>query len=497
MSEIQNGKTFFGHPRGLATLFFTEMWERFSYYGGRAMLVLYMVASVTGDNPGFGMTAMEAGALYALYVSIVYLTNLPGGWISDQFLGARKSVLYGGILISIGNLTIAAFASFAGFVVGLAFIAIGTGLLKPNVSTMVGSLYKQGDAKRDSAFQIFYMGINLGALLAPLVAGSFGETINWRLGFLVVGIGMVLGLVQYVLGGKYLGDAGKFVMPDDVETHRKQKKSLRNSILWLFAGIAVLIILHYTSVYPITVISLSNIVGFIFVIMPIAYFGALFSQGDFTKLEKNRIISIIILYLAATLFWSAFEQAGSTLTLFADRFTRNEVFGIGFPVTWWQSVNAWWIIILTPVFAWLWVYLKAKKIKMSIPFKFAIGLLLVGVGFLILVPATMIIAERGTNVGIIWLLSLYFVHTVGELFLSPVGLSAMTKLAPERLVGQMMGIWFLGAATGNYIGGRIGGLFETFPLDTIFLAVFGTSFVASLIMFALIPWMKKLIGDIE
>jgi len=494
---MSSERTFLGHPRGLATLFFTEMWERFSFYGGRAMLVLYMVSTVNGDNPGFGMTAMEAGALYALYVSLAYLTNLPGGWISDQFLGARKSVLIGGILIAIGNLTIASALSFVVFVIGLSFIAIGTGLLKPNVSTMVGSLYKPGDVKRDSAFQIFYMGINLGALLAPLVAGYFGETVNWRIGFAIVGSGMILGLIQYVLGAKHLGDAGLFKQSEDAKLVKKQRKSLRNALMWFAIAIIVLLALHFTGIFLITVVSLSNVVGVIFVIVPIAYFGALFSKNDFTTQEKNRVIAIIVLYLAATLFWSAFEQAGSTLTLFADRHTKNTLFGFEFPVTWWQSVNAWWIIVMTPVFAWLWVFLKKKDIHLSIPLKFAIGLLMVGVGFLVLVPPATNIVETGDKVGVVWLLSVYFIHTIGELFLSPVGLSAMTKLAPERIVGQMMGIWFLGAATGNYIGGRIGGLFETFPLDTIFLSVFGTSFVAALLMFALVPWMKRMIGDIE
>ncbi|MCB0496284.1 MAG: oligopeptide:H+ symporter [Cyclobacteriaceae bacterium] len=495
---MSSERTFLGHPRGLATLFFTEMWERFSYYGGRAMLVLYMVSTVNGDNPGFGMTAMQAGALYALYVSLAYLTNLPGGWISDQFLGARKSVLYGGILIAIGNLIIASALSFTIFVIGLSFIAIGTGLLKPNVSTMVGSLYKTGDVKRDSAFQIFYMGINLGALLAPLIAGYFGETVNWRLGFMIVGIGMILGLVQYVLGAKHLGDAGLYVRPDDEETVKKQRKSLRNAFMWLVVAILLLLTVHFTGIFPITVISLSNVVGVIFVIVPFAYFGVLFSKNDFSTQERNRVIAIIVLYLAATLFWSAFEQAGSTLTLFADRYTRNNLFGFAFPVTWWQSVNALWIIVLTPVFAWLWIFLKKKDIHLSIPLKFSIGLFMVGVGFLVLVPPAMKLVEGSIDkVGVMWLLSVYFIHTIGELFLSPVGLSAMTKLAPERIVGQMMGVWFLGAATGNYIGGRIGGLFETFPIDTIFLSVFGTSFFAALIMFVLIPWMKRMIGDIE
>ena len=315
---------------------------------------------------------------------------------------------------------------------------------------------------------------------------------------MIVGIGMILGLVQYVLGAKHLGDAGLYVRPDDEETVKKQRKSLRNAFMWLVVAILLLLTVHFTGIFPITVISLSNVVGVIFVIVPFAYFGVLFSKNDFSTQERNRVIAIIVLYLAATLFWSAFEQAGSTLTLFADRYTRNNLFGFAFPVTWWQSVNALWIIVLTPVFAWLWIFLKKKDIHLSIPLKFSIGLFMVGVGFLVLVPPAMKLVEGSIDkVGVMWLLSVYFIHTIGELFLSPVGLSAMTKLAPERIVGQMMGVWFLGAATGNYIGGRIGGLFETFPIDTIFLSVFGTSFFAALIMFVLIPWMKRMIGDIE
>lgn len=246
-----------------------------------------------------------------------------------------------------------------------------------------------------------------------------------------------------------------------------------------------------------TIVNLSNLVGVLLIVVPIVYFGFLFTRGGFDKAEKNRIIAIIVFYIAAALFWSAFEQAGSTLTLFADRNTHNSFLGYEFPSTWWQSINALFIIILSGVFAWLWLKLNSMKKEPSTPMKFSIGLLLAGVGFLILVPAASIIESTGNRVGIHWLLLVYFTHTVGELFLSPVGLSAMTKLAPHRIVGQMMGIWFLGAATGNFIGGRIGGLFESFPLKSIFLAVFVYCAVSALVMFLLVPWIKRLMGEVK
>lgn len=490
-------KSFFGHPPGLSTLFFTEMWERFSYYGGRAMLMLYMTAAVVSDNPGLGLTVMEAGALYGLYTAVVYMTNLPGGWIADKFIGARNAVFYGGVIIALGNLFLAAPFGMPSFYAGLVCIAIGTGLLKPNVSTMVGALYTPGDHRRDSAFSIFYMGINLGAFLAPLVAGYFGQKFNWHLGFFVVAIGMVLGLIQYKLGAKHLGDAGKLVNTGTPEELLKQKKSLRNGLIGALVVVAILALVHVTGIMPLTVVNLSNLVGILLLVIPIIYFGFLFTKGGFDQAEKKRIVAIIVFYLAAALFWSAFEQAGSTLNLFADRHTNNSIFGWEFPSTWWQSINALFIIVLSGVFAWLWIKLNKMNREPSTPMKFVVGLLLVGVGFLILVPAAAIIESTGNKVGIHWLLMLYFIHTVGELCLSPVGLSAMTKLAPQRIVGQMMGIWFLGAATGNFIGGRVGGLFESFPLRQIFLAVFLTSLAAALVMFFLVPWIKRLMGEVK
>jgi len=496
------------HPKGLAILFGTEMWERFSYYGGRALLILYMTAAVTDQNPGLSLSVEEAGALYALYVAGVYMTNLPGGWIADKLLGARNSVFWGGVLIASGNILIGLTTGKPGFYVGLLLNCIGTGLLKPNVSTMVGSLYAPKDPRRDSAFSIYYMGINLGAFLSPLIAGYVGQRIDWNSGFIVVGVGMILGLILFKWGGRYLGDAGLKLQEttsttSDTSTKSTSTtsdtgvKSLIKFIVYLLIAAAILTTMHLMGWYEITLTRLSNGMGLALLIIPFVYFFFLFTQGGFSENEVKRIIAIIIFYLAAALFWGAFEQAGSTLTLFADRNTDNSLFGYSFPSTWWQSINSMWILLLSAVFAILWLRLNKINKEPSTPLKFAFGLVFVGLGFLLLVPAAKIIEAGTERVGIIWLLMTYLLHTIGELCLSPVGLSAMTKLAPPRIVGQMMGIWFMGAALGNWLGGRVGGLFETYPISQIFFYVFVTSAASGVIMLCLTPWTKRLMGEVK
>ena len=495
-AQSATDRQFFGHPRGLSTLFFTEMWERFSYYGGRALLILYMTDAVA--TGGRGMSVPQAGALYGLYTATVYMTNLPGGWIADKFLGARNAVFWGGVIIALGNLSLTMPWS-ATFYVGLALITIGTGLLKPNVSTMVGSLYGKEDARRDAGFSIFYMGINLGAFIAPLICGYLGQNINWRLGFAAVTVGMTLGLIQYRLGAKHLGTAGQLVRTNSPDERSQLRRSLSLGLGIVAALVLIPLGLHVSGMVHVTVEGVRTVVGIILLLMPILYFGALFRSGGWTPEERKRLVAIVIFYIAAALFWGSFEQAGSTLNLFADRFTRNAVLGIPFPSTWWQSVNSVFIIALAPVFAWVWLALNRRKLEPSTPAKFASGLLFVGLGFLLLVPAALLVqgGGEGTRVGVGWLLGVYFLHTVGELCLSPVGLSTMTKLAPERIVGQMMGIWFLGAATGNFIGGNVGGLFETYPLDKIFLAVFATSAAAAFLMFLGIRMIRRLMSGVH
>ncbi len=485
-------RAFFGHPRGLSTLFFTEMWERFSYYGMRALLILFMTAPLASGGLGFDTAA--AGAVYGLYTSMVYMMTLPGGWIADRLIGQRRAVLYGGIIIALGHFSMAV-PSLTTFYLGLFLIVIGTGLLKGNVSVIVGQLYSKGDHRRDAGFSIFYMGINLGAFIAPLVCGYLGQQVNWHLGFGAAGIGMALGVVQYTLGSKYLGDAG--MKPAPAASPQAFAELKRRTILGasvLAAALVAFGLAIYTGALAITPTQVADGAGYFLLIATVAFFGWLFFGGDWTPDERKRLYAIGIFFLAAALFWSVFEQAGSTLNLFADRDTRTELLGWDFPSSWFQSLNSLYIIALAPVFAWLWVKLGSRE--PSTAAKFAVGLIFVGAGFAILVVASRL-AAQGVQVSPMWLVMTYLLHTIGELSLSPVGLSAMTKLAPARIAGLMMGVWFLAASVGNFIAGRLSGFYEAMPLPSLFGSVAMFAVVAGLIMFMLVPWMKRLMGEVN
>ena len=482
-------KRFFGHPRGLATLFFTEMWERFSYYGMRALLILFMVAGV--DKGGLGFDVAKAGAIYGLYTALVYMANLPGGWIADRILGQRRAVLYGGIVIALGHFSMAV-PGLATFYLGLALIVVGTGLLKPNISTMVGQLYGPNDHRRDAGFSIFYMGINIGAFLSPLACGYVGQTINWHWGFGLAGIGMTLGLVQYTLGGKFLGDAGLYPVPaKDAAEAAAQKRWLSIGIVATAAAIGALALLSVSGVVVITAQGIANIVGVLLIVLSVGVFTWLLRAGDWTPVEKKRLIVICVLFLASALFWSAFEQAGSTLNLFAERSTSKEVLGYTYPASWFQSINSLFIIALAPVLAWLWV-----RKEISSPAKFAWGLIFVGLGFVVMVAAGLR-AQSGVQVSAIWLWLTYLLHTIGELCLSPVGLSAFTKLAPARVAGLMMGVWFLSTSIGDYLGGRMAALYESWSLPSLFGAVAAFCIVLGLALAAFVKPMKKLMGGVN
>ncbi|MDQ3346759.1 MAG: peptide MFS transporter [Acidobacteriota bacterium] len=479
---------FFGHPRGLSTLFFTEMWERFSYYGMRALLLLYMTAPLAAG--GLGFDTAKGGAIYGLYTSMVYMTTLPGGWIADRLIGQRRAVLYGGILIAAGHFSMA-FPSLTTFYLGLFLIVIGTGLLKGNVSVIVGQLYAPDDGRRDAGFSIFYMGINIGAFVAPLVCGYLGQRVDWHLGFAAAGAGMVLGLVQYTLGARYLGDVGMRPAPAAPDAAERLK---RNATLWGTVALALTVAFGsgaYTGVLPITVTQLSDAAGVFLLVLTIGFFGWLFFAGDWTPDERKRLYVIGVLFLAAALFWSVFEQAGSTLNLFADRDTHNVVLGYEFPSSWYQSLNSLFIFALAPLFAWLWVRLATRGREPSSVAKFGLGLVFVGAGFAILIVAAGL-AERGIQVSPMWLAVTYLLHTIGELCLSPVGLSAMTKLAPVRIGGLMMGVWFLASSAGNYIGGRVSAFYESWALPSLFGAVAAFAIVAGCIMFALVPPVRRM-----
>jgi POT family proton-dependent oligopeptide transporter len=434
------GVQWFGHPRGLSTLFFTEMWERFSYYGMRAFLILYMTASVA--NGGLGFDDKHAATVYGNYVGSVWLTPILGGLIADRFLGQYRSVLLGGSIIALGHFTLA-FKSLSSFYAGLVLIVIGTGLLKPNVSTIVGSLYDEGDERRDAGFSVFYMGINLGAFIGPLIAGALAQKVNWHLGFAVAGIGMVLGLIQYVVGRPH-------IEPGLARLAARPKPAI-------------------------------TVAG---------------NGGGFSAQEWKRIGVIFVLFVFASVFWGAYEQAGSTLNLFGDRYTNNTVFGFAYPSSWYVSVQALFVIILSPVFAWIWMKLGPRQ--PSVPAKFALALLFGGLAFLLLVPAGSI-AQSGAGIKVspLWLVGAYFIEEWGELCLSPVGLSAVTKLAPVRIVSLMMGVFFLSNSLGNKLAGWTAGFFSSMPLSQLFGAVSAVCLVSAVIMFVLIRPVKQLMGGVH
>jgi len=442
-----------GHPKGLTTLFFTEMWERFSYYGMRAILILYMSAAVA--DGGLGFDTPKAAGIYGLYVGSVYFMSLPGGWMADHILGGRLAVLIGGIIIACGHFSMA-FPSLTTFYGGLILIVLGTGLLKPNISAMVGGLYSEKDERRDSGFSLFYMGINLGAFIAPFVCGFLAQDqrfkawlsqngmrpeSSWHWGFAVAGIGMTLGLVQYLVHRQRLAHVG-------LKPPRQTKQEIQ------------------VPAPPLT--------------------------GD----EKHRLIVIGILFVFSTLFWMAFEQAGSSLNLFAKSLTRNTIFGWAYPSSWLQSAGPIMVIIFAPIFSWLWLKLQGRH--PSSPAKFAYGLLFASAGFLVITYASTL--TNAGQVSPMWLIIVYLLLTFGELCLSPVGLSITTKLAPPRLVGLMMGVWFMSISLGNYTAGWVAGFFKAEDQQAL-VGLFGKvaliTLVGGLILVSLTSYIRKLMGRVH
>jgi len=491
-AALPSDRAFFGHPRGLSTLFFTEMWERFSYYGMRALLILFMTAPAAAG--GLGFETSVAGAVYGLYTSMVYMTSLPGGWIADRLIGQRRAVLYGGILIACGHFSMA-FPSVTTFYLGLTLIVVGTGLLKGNVGVIVGRLYGPADQRRDAGFSIFYMGINLGGFIAPLVCGYLGQRVNWHIGFAAAGFGMVVGLIQYVLGAKYLGEAGLYPAPaKSAEADAALKRRVR---IWGGGGLLLAILLAAgmaAGVVPITAKQIADAAGLFLLIVTLALFGWMFFAAEWTASERRRLYAIGALFVAATLFWSEFEQAGSTLNLFADRATRTSILDWTFPSSYFQSLQPLFIITFAPIFAWIWIRLGSRE--PSSPAKFAVGLICVGSGFALLVVAASLSAN-GVKVAPYWLVVTYLLHTFGELSLSPVGMSATTKLAPARVAGLMMGVWYLAISVGNFIGGRLSSLYGSMPLPNLFGIIAAAGIGGGLVMFALTPSIKRLMGEVN
>jgi proton-dependent oligopeptide transporter, POT family len=494
-------RAFFGHPAGLSTLFFTEMWERFSYYGMRAFLIFYMTNSV--EVGARGMSVPKAGLVLGLYTSSVYLLSLPGGWIADRFLGQRKAVTYGGIGIMLGNVLLA-MPNDALFYPGLALAAVGTGLLKPNVSTIVGQLYSPEDQRRESGFTIYYMGINIGAFFSPLACGFLAQsetfrnflgdhglapTWCWKFAFGAVALGMLAGLIQYVLGQKRLGEAGAHpTVPSDPVRADRDRKVL-GAIVGGIVGIGVLAVIFQDQL---TDKMIGNGFPVMLAIIAIGLFYGLYKNAR-NHAERKGVIAMIPLFLGGIAFFGIFEQASSTLNLFAEQQTTPNLLGFMLP-SYYQSVNSVFIIALAPVFAWLWIRLGRAGKEPSSVNKFGIGMLLITVSFVVMLP-TLGAVHDGKSVSGFYLIALYFFYTCSELCISPVGLSSMSRLAPPRLAGMVMGTWFLGTSIGNFIAGQAAGFSATRGLSFLFWTIIILSLVVAGGLFAVAPMIRKMMAS--
>ena len=498
---------FFGHPRGLSTLFFTEMWERFSYYGLRPLLVLFMAAALA--DGGFGFERGQASAIVGIYGSLVYLASLPGGWVADRLLGLRRAIWWGAVLITAGHFSIA-LSGLAGqgtagkicFFLGLLLIVCGTGLLKPNISAIVGDLYPEGGARRDAGFSIFYMGINLGAFFGQLITGFLGEQVGWHYGFGAAGVGMLIGLVLYTVRAQAtLGDIG--MEPDrhpDPAVQRRQESQVKAMLWGLGALIVLFFVLAAMGRLDLDAQRIGQYMTYVLVGTALVYFAYIFIFGELNGDEKKRVLVIVVLFVFAAIFWSAFEQAPTSLNLFARDFTDRTVGDFEIPATWFQSVNSFFVIILAPVFAALWVTLARRRGDLSSPAKFAAGLFFAGLGFaMMILAANRVVASDGNLlVAPWWLVGSYFFQTVGELCLSPVGLSSMTKLSPRKYVGQMMGIWFLASSVGTLIGGLVGGHVDPENLEQmprLFTTTTLSLFLAAALLAALIVPIRRMMQE--
>ncbi|NNF12329.1 MAG: peptide MFS transporter [Gemmatimonadetes bacterium] len=489
---LGGGKTFLGHPRGLSTLFFTEMWERFSYYGMRALLTLFMTAATIGENPGLGFDVATAGAIYGMYTALVYILALPGGWIADNLWGQRKAIWVGGWIIALGHFTMA-IQGTPTFFLGLFFIICGTGLLKPNVSTIVGDLYPEGGARRDAGFSVFYMGINLGAFFGPLVTGFLGEGYHWHWGFGAAGVGMVLGLIQYRMGQPYLGDIGHLETDRTPEETKALSKKFFGGFFGVLAAVAIFANLVNSGVIDLTITEIAQRLGYSVLIVVAGYFVYVWTLGGHSAEENKKMFVIFWLFLLIAVFWSGFEQAGTSLNLFARDLTDRMIGGWELPASTLQSVNAGFIILLAPVFGMLWVWLESRSANPSIPMKAGLGLLGLAAGFFVLAwGASQATPENPVSPA--WLVVTYFLHTVGELCISPIGLSAITKLSPKRRVGQMMGVWFVGAALGNLFAGLVAGQLETLAPNTLFMTVASITGGVGVLALIVSPGVKRLMG---
>ncbi len=521
-------KAFFGHPAGLSTLFFTEMWERLSYYGARAFLFIFMIAPVA--QGGRGMSDGSAGLVMALYMSSVYLLSLPGGWVADRFLGQRKAVIYGGIGILLGN-TCLALPTDAAFYPGLAINALGTGLLKPNISTIVGQLYKPDDLRRDAGFTIYYMGINIGAFFAPFIGWFMAESkgfrtlladngidpnMAWKFAFAMPALGMLFGLVQYVIGYKKMGEAGLHpTIPEDPKRAARDRVVLGVIVGGLAGIIGLGAGLDAAGVVSFSEETIGNAFGVGLLIAAVALFVGLFKTAR-DQGERKRITAMIPLFLGAIAFFAVFEQASTTLSAYAKRLVDRDLLGIHLEASGYQLFNAFFIIVLATPFALMWTRLAKSGKEPSSVAKFGIGMVFAALSFAVLIPSLASVTELDRlqkaalavnkdadlsavaphlRVSGMYLVALYFVSTLSEMFISPVGLSSMSKLAPTRLAGMVMGTWFLATAIGNYLAGRAAGFSEARGYSFLVWTLIISSLVVAGLLFAVAPRIKRMMAN--
>jgi proton-dependent oligopeptide transporter, POT family len=485
--DSTQGPQLFGQPRGLATLFMTEMWERFTYYGMRAILILFMAGAVA--EGGLGIDDKTASAVYGLYIAATYLLAPMGGWIADRLIGQQRAVIWGGVLIMLGNGSLAA-GNPRLFFIGLLVIVLGVGLLKPNISAIVAQLYPEGGSRRDAGFSIFYMGINSGAFLGSTLVPIAAQAWGWNVAFGLGAIGMLFGLVQFQVTKSHLGTSG--VVPLG-----------KPATWWPIIGFMIVVVLiaalGVSGTLQFDPVRISIVANWTMIALAAAYFAYL---GFFAGLETNerkRVVAMIALFAACAMFWAGFEQTGASLNLFADRHTDRMIFGWEMPAGVLQNVNPAFIIIFSPVFAALWVQLGKRNMDPSAPLKFALGLILMGVGFIVMFLAARYVV-MGEKVLPTWLVLTYLFHTFGELCLSPVGLSSMTKLAPARFVGQVMGLWFLATAIGNNLAGQLSGKFDPNNLPSMpgqFLYIFWWGVIAGVVLLILTPFIKKMMAGVK
>lgn len=487
--EKRADTSFFGQPRGLSTLFFTEMWERFSYYGMRAILLYYMYWSVA--KGGLGFEPGLAASIMSIYGSLVYLSSVVGGFISDRILGSRRTVFYGGILIMFGHIALSMPLGSIALFVSIVLITLGTGLLKPNISEMVGDLYTEYDNRRDSGFTIFVFGINFGSFISPILVGYLGQHVNFHLGFSLAAIGMFFGLLQYICGGKKHLPSSSLYASDPLEPEDVKKLSVK---VGLGVVVFALILLLMNVMGALNIGNFITLLSVIAVATPIIYFIIIITSKKITSTERSRVTAYIPLFIAAAIFWAIEEQGSSVLALFAANQTNNSLFGFQIPASWYQSLNPFFIMLYTPFFAWLWI--KLGKKQPSSPSKFSLGLMIAGLSYLFMVIPVALFGSSA-KVSPFWLIGSWAIVEVAELLISPIGLSVTTKLAPKSFESQMMSMWFLADSAAQAVNSQIVKYYTPDNEVRYFTMVAIAAVIAGILLAFLIKPIKKLMEGVN